>query len=152
MITLIFTFQYGYIQINQAKLFGMDPGSFTFQYGYIQIFISLNHQIHITALYIPIWLYSNNANKGLMHIFVFFTFQPGYIQMINVSVCRSWICTLYIPTWLYSNRNAVGWVQGAFSLYIPTWLYSNLFFCPCISCQHPLHSNLVIFKCMSLRL
>ena len=60
-----------------------------------------------------------------MHIFVFFTFQPGYIQMINVSVCRSWICTLYIPTWLYSNRNAVGWVQGAFSLYIPTWLYSN---------------------------
>ena len=84
-----FTFQYGYIQINQAKLFGMDPGSFTFQYGYIQIFISLNLQIHITALYIPIWLYSNNANKGLMHIFVFFTFQPGYIQMINVSVCRS---------------------------------------------------------------
>ena len=112
IIVSIFTFQSGYIQIN---IFWLNPRVyhhslhsnmvifkfrkvsvnvlssvfFTFQYGYIQIFISLNLQIHITALYIPIWLYSNNANKGLMHIFVFFTFQPGYIQMINVSVCRS---------------------------------------------------------------
>ena len=80
MITLIFTFQYGYIQINQAKLFGMDPGSFTFQYGYIQIEMQ--------------W----DEFKALLA----FTFQPGYIQ-IYFSALVSHASTLYIPNWLYSN-------------------------------------------------
>ena len=60
-----------------------DLMNFTFQSGYIQIFISLNFQIHITALYIPIWLYSNKAKgqeENLMQMF--FTFQSGYIQII----------------------------------------------------------------------
>ena len=131
MITLIFTFQYGYIQINQAKLFGMDPGIFTFQYGYIQIFISLNLQIHITALYIPIWLYSNNANKGLMHIFVFFTFQPGYIQIeMQWDEFKALLAFTFQPGYIQIYFSAL--VSHASTLYIPTWLYSNV--CP-YACQ-----------------
>ena len=146
MITLIFTFQYGYIQINQAKLFGMDPGSFTFQYGYIQIFISLNLQIHITALYIPIWLYSNNANKGLMHIFVFFTFQPGYIQIKFAFVFEK-----SIPDFTFQP----GYIQMELSSGKPSELSSFTFQPGYIqmkirslerSFSVTLHSNLVIFK------
>ena len=57
--SVFFTFQYGYIQIEEIELLKSFMANFTFQYGYIQILRCA------TSIDSP----------------TFFTFQYGYIQM-----------------------------------------------------------------------
>ena len=120
---------------------------FTFQSGYIQINTSLNCNINIISLYIPIWLYSNlydllvgffplpslhsnlvifkwYGRLVLVRGLYYFTFQSGYIQIIKLYVSRTRICYFTFQS---------GYIQISPS-------YRRFY--PILS----LHSNLVIFK------
>ena len=78
---LFFTFQYGYILIEVQNVVDVTFGDFTFQYGYILINTLKEYLINCLQLYIPIWLYSNQAPKKPL----------------------TKLSKLYIPIWLYSN-------------------------------------------------
>ena len=54
-----FTFQSGYIQIKSLPAVVIIVSIFTFQSGYIQISMLSFYSGRLSALYIPIWLYSN---------------------------------------------------------------------------------------------
>ena len=56
--------------------------TFTFQSGYIQILFPIYWHYLLYFLYIPIWLYSNNATIDNKTNVTPFTFQSGYIQII----------------------------------------------------------------------
>ena len=80
-VIFIFTFQSGYIQIVCKFVIGAICSVFTFQSGYIQIFIKKGYWIVCNNLYIPIWLYSNDAYGVIIVTGSNFTFQSGYIQI-----------------------------------------------------------------------
>ena len=97
---------------------------FTFQSGYIPIQL-VKLKPHLVLLYIPIWLYSNQAGYEERAAFILFTFQSGYIP---------------IPVRLYKKVNEEP-------------LHSNLVIFQCMVTTvngtkkgHSLHSNLVIFQ------
>ena len=119
--------------------------TFTFQSGYIQILFPIYWHYLLYFLYIPIWLYSNNATIDNKTNVTPFTFQSGYIQIRSPIIWTIILLTLHSnlvifklmsseKVWLYDN------------LYIPIWLYSNNNQCIFTRCVFTLHSNLVIFK------
>ena len=145
----------------------MSP--FTFQSGYIQINEVLALAPAGAFLYIPIWLYSNNIAEFGKVVRSIFTFQSGYIQMLLQST------TLFVLEYFTFQSGYIqivrhspyiqciesftfqsGYIQMiwlrhyniAKVLYIPIWLYSNMNLNSqkCLG-NLSLHSNLVIFKC-----
>ena len=96
-----FTFQYGSIQIN-AKQYLQCCKAFTFQYGSIQISYSPLAN-SVLLIYIPIWFYSNKKFK----------------RMLTIQT------TIYIPIWFYSNSISYLWPIHNIQIYIPIWFYSN---------------------------
>ena len=79
----IFTFQSGYILIENGLTKMTHTWLFTFQSGYILI-----HLRSTSSLYIPIWLYSNDTQTFVLGTKGFFTFQSGYI-LIFLAVSKS---------------------------------------------------------------
>ena len=87
---------------------------FTFQSGDIQIYLSMLTHQNGTAIYIPIWWYSNNVRTNKFNI---------------------WKC-IYIPIWWYSNPYLIlshiywFWKHFFVDLHIfnKYWLYLFLYF------------------------